>query len=589
MRIKTYNPYKSIVETPIADELPDFTLITGANGSGKTHLLESMREMATQFDGGYGGRMPRMLGTADLQIMDHILASPETREQKVDQLRASVAEQNSRTRGTADHRQMMQNFLVQNGILSAAALSAAELNAGKPLENWTDSDFARFTPLEIGRRDHFSVMVADVFFNYVYLHTLNGYKQWRSAEFGDDVDWIEADDFLRMHGTPPWDLLNRVLEDVGLNYQYETPEPLVMPPYPAPRLVDIGTGLDLPPSELSSGEKTLLTIALSIYSVNNRKNAVEPPSVILLDEPDATLHPSMVRSLLKLVREEIVGNLAVPVIMTTHSPTTVALAEEDSIFVMQRTASPRLRKASKDQALKSLLVGVPALSVRAENRRTVIVESPNDERVYTMAAALISPMIGSERSLQFMAAGSSLLPNGCDAVVDLVTRLRANGNDLVWGFVDRDERSREPGAHVYFDAARHSIENLFLDPLAVGLLLLRDGEPRMVAALGSTNYVSFDRSRAEALVSWLTEKLVQSGDDRTPRSVSYSDNCILDIEAFWLDTRGHNLCDRLLTVFPSLKAHKGRLLDDVVKFVWAEHRWVVPLSTVNTMTRFLED
>jgi energy-coupling factor transporter ATP-binding protein EcfA2 len=538
LRIKTFNPYKSIVETPITDELPEFTLITGANGSGKTHLLEAMREMVTQFDGGYGDRRPRMLGTADLQVMDHISTPPETREQKVDQLRAAVDEQNARTRGNPNHSQMMQTFLVQNGTLAAAALSAAELNAGKPIENWTEPDFARYTPLEIGRRDHFSVMVADVFFNYVYLHTLNGYKQWRSIEFGDDLAWIEPDDFLRMHGAPPWDVLNRVLADVGLNYKYETPEPLVMPPYPAPRLVDISSGLDLPPNELSSGEKTLLTIALSIYSVNNRRNAVETPAVILLDEPDATLHPSMVRSLLKLVREEIVGNLAVPVIMTTHSPTTVALADEEAIYVMQRTGSPRLRKASKDEALKSLLIGVPALSVRAENRRTVIVESPNDERVYTMAAALISPLIGSERSLQFMAAGSAVLPNGCDAVVDLVTRLRANGNDLVWGFVDRDERIREPNEHVYFDATRHSIENLFLDPLAVGLLLLRDGESRTVAALGSTNYVSFDRSSAEALVGWITGQLVRSGDDRTPKSVSYTDDYMLDIEAFWLDTRG---------------------------------------------------
>jgi energy-coupling factor transporter ATP-binding protein EcfA2 len=589
LRIKTFNPYKSIVETPITDELPEFTLITGANGSGKTHLLEAMREMVTQFDGGYGDRRPRMLGTADLQVMDHISTPPETREQKVDQLRAAVDEQNARTRGNPNHSQMMQTFLVQNGTLAAAALSAAELNAGKPIENWTEPDFARYTPLEIGRRDHFSVMVADVFFNYVYLHTLNGYKQWRSIEFGDDLAWIEPDDFLRMHGAPPWDVLNRVLADVGLNYKYETPEPLVMPPYPAPRLVDISSGLDLPPNELSSGEKTLLTIALSIYSVNNRRNAVETPAVILLDEPDATLHPSMVRSLLKLVREEIVGNLAVPVIMTTHSPTTVALADEEAIYVMQRTGSPRLRKASKDEALKSLLIGVPALSVRAENRRTVIVESPNDERVYTMAAALISPLIGSERSLQFMAAGSAVLPNGCDAVVDLVTRLRANGNDLVWGFVDRDERIREPNEHVYFDATRHSIENLFLDPLAVGLLLLRDGESRTVAALGSTNYVSFDRSSAEALVGWITGQLVRSGDDRTPKSVSYTDDYMLDIEAFWLDTRGHDLCDRLLTVFPSLKAHKGHLLDDVVKFVWTEHQWVVPASTLTALKRLLED
>lgn len=78
VRIQTYQPYKSITETPTNDELPGFTLITGANGAGKTHLLESMREYKTQIDGGYGGRRARMLGTADLQAVDHLGAMPLT-------------------------------------------------------------------------------------------------------------------------------------------------------------------------------------------------------------------------------------------------------------------------------------------------------------------------------------------------------------------------------------------------------------------------------------------------------------------------------------------------------------------------------
>lgn len=69
--------------------------------------------------------------------------------------------------------------------------------------------------------------------------------------------------------------------------------------------------------------------------------------------------------------------------MTTHSPTTVALAEEDSIYLMSREGSPRLAKATKDAALRSLLVGVPKLSIRADHRRTVLVESPVDERRYS--------------------------------------------------------------------------------------------------------------------------------------------------------------------------------------------------------------
>lgn len=587
MRIRTYNPYKSIVETPTTEELPEFTLISGANGVGKTHLLESMRENQTQFDGGFVSGQSRMLSAADLQVVEHLTRQPATREQKVSEFREQVLQQSAAFRGRPDQHGLMQSFLVQNRILTPAAISSMELAAGKSIEDWIASDFAKYTPHETGFRDLFTVMVGDAFFNYVYLHTLNGYKHWRSQEFGDESEWMEDGEFERLHGPPPWDVLNRVLADVGLDYRYEPPEPLLMPPYPAPRLLDLGSGYEVAPSELSSGEKTLLTIALSAYSVDNRRNAVDMPAVILLDEPDAALHPAMVRSLLNLVQREIVGKLGVPVLMTTHSPTTVALADEGAIHLMHRTGSPRLRKSSKDEALRTLLVGVPTLSVRAENRRTVVVESPNDERVYTRAAALLAPQIGSERSLQFMAAGSKELPNGCDAVVGLVSRLRENGNDQIWGLVDRDFRVAEPDNHVFFDSSRHSIENLVLDPLPLGLFLVRNGETRIVEDLDISSYIKIDQSRAIAIVTWLTAVLAREEDDRSPRSSTYATGLELEVESFWFETRGHELERRVSAAFPSLKAHQSHLLDRIIEFVWAEQPWAIPRPIERVFERLL--
>lgn len=304
MQIRTFNTYKSIVETPTADDLPAFTLITGENGAGKTHLLESMREVVTQWvDFDYTNRRPRMLSTADLQAVAQVTAVHETHEQRVDLFRQQINGHLAQIRGRAEAREQLTAFILGNGLLSAEMLSSLEIRSCKWLGEWTNSDFEKYTPIETGRRDLFSVSLADIFSTYTYLHTINGFKRFRVEKFTDDVSFLEEDAFVESYGSPPWDALNDVLADVGMRYRFERPEPFVLPPYPQPRLVDMDSGLDVPLTELSSGEKTLLTIALAAYSADHRRMAIEKPAVILLDEPDAALHPSMVRSLLRLISD----------------------------------------------------------------------------------------------------------------------------------------------------------------------------------------------------------------------------------------------------------------------------------------------
>jgi ABC-type cobalamin/Fe3+-siderophores transport system ATPase subunit len=43
MNIEIRKPHKSILE-PMNFELPDFTVLTGKNGSGKTHLFEAISD-----------------------------------------------------------------------------------------------------------------------------------------------------------------------------------------------------------------------------------------------------------------------------------------------------------------------------------------------------------------------------------------------------------------------------------------------------------------------------------------------------------------------------------------------------------------
>src|SRR5690242_1820462 len=118
---------------------------------------------------------------------------------------------------------------------------------------------------------------------------------------------------------------------------------------------------------------------MSLYMDSRPGEAVELPKVLLLDEPDATLHPAMIQSLLRVLDHIFCQRYGVKVMLVTHAPTTVALAPEESIYTMRRKGAPRVRSVSRDEALSSLLVGVPRLSIRNEHRRQVFVESENDE------------------------------------------------------------------------------------------------------------------------------------------------------------------------------------------------------------------
>src|SRR5207247_9494265 len=121
-----------------------------------------------------------------------------------------------------------------------------------------------------------------------------------------------------------------------------------------------------------------MSLALSLYNSNFD---IEFPKIRLMNEPDAHLHHSMTRKFLDVIQNVFVNEKGVKVIMTTHSPSTVALAPEESIFLMNKT-TPRIAKANKDEALRILTSGVPTLSINYENRRQVFVESKYDVEFY---------------------------------------------------------------------------------------------------------------------------------------------------------------------------------------------------------------
>lgn len=191
---------------------------------------------------------------------------------------------------------------------------------------------------------------------------INEYSSGRSA----NVEKAKA--VFRRKIAPPWVSINNLLEQMNktagardtFRFEVTTPSDQFIKiqeinqfTFQA-QLRNKTTGDDCNFDHLSSGEKVLLALAISIFYANE---AFMPPRALLLDEVDASLHPSMIKTLLEAVENAFVKN-GTKVILATHSPSTVALSDSASLyFVETGVKTNKIRHISKAEALSLLSEG----------------------------------------------------------------------------------------------------------------------------------------------------------------------------------------------------------------------------------------
>ena len=124
------------------------------------------------------------------------------------------------------------------------------------------------------------------------------------------------------------------------------------------RFTNRSTGESYPTQDLSSGEKILLSMCFAAY---NKAMGRRQPGLLLLDEVDAVLHPSMISALIAGLKELFVDN-GTPVIMATHSVTTVSLLDEEAIFRVSRSGGRvDVRPATRSEAVEELSEGLATI------------------------------------------------------------------------------------------------------------------------------------------------------------------------------------------------------------------------------------
>ncbi len=644
--------YKSIKSLPSID-LPPFVVLTGRNGSGKTHLLEALREGKVNsslvgnvqtdvilYD--WNSIIPKDTGVFHThqhltqrsnwftqirhhqeQILPNIqqqmiaLGVPEeycSSLHKVQHLsKTKISEFCADEDVNRIHEQIKQ-ILKKNG---QQVYSQTHQHIGD--ENWrkivpevvnerpelfletSESTFFRDKTLLWGEVDPFQQAFGRLFSTYRDLiHQNDRLQKYPPAD--SELVYLDTAQFTAEHGEPPWDFVNKILEICELDFRVNSP-PLHETSSFEPKLNKLSSDVEMRFGDLSSGEKVLMSFALCLYNASDARQKKRFPRLLLLDEIDAPLHPSMVVSLLNTIQRVLVDDKGISVILTTHSPSTVALASEDSLYEMNPDG-PRIEKCQKGRALSILTAGVPTLSISFEGRRQVFVESKTDAGIYEKLYQSFKAELDSARSLSFIEVGHKTESGGeanagCVQVQRIVSSLSENGNESVFGLVDWDGNAEESTrVKVLSPSIRNGLETAIFDPAIVAAAVIRENinfsVQKGIAEQGETymNVSSWETSRWQRAIDRVQELVIGPRKPNTENlEVTYLNSMALGVRKDYLHLDDHALEDAIVSAFGFFipkNNRAGGLMSHFVDTVLRDIPDILPNDIRQTFLRLLE-
>lgn len=373
---------------PVA--IPDFVVLTGVNGSGKSHLLgalEQKKVVVSNMENAHivlfnyetfkldneGAVNAQQISSEREQAWNfyHQSVRPNVQSwrnglgEKYNELKSICKDEkksflNFEGEELTPYKQNFKNYFdahkQNHQIQSIYSLAKKVPYSIDEIER--DDFIRRYKPFTF-KNNFLPNQIGKIIWDYYVKYHRNEFNKYQNEKTGQDHTVLSDEDFIEIHGEKPWELINRILETFDtMQYRVNSPEGLDYFENFQLKLVHIEKeNLEIPFDALSSGEKILMALVASIYKSRTDKNF---PDILLLDEVDASLHPSMMKNMLDVIQKIFVKE-GVKVILVSHSPTTIALAPEESIFVMNRSGRNRIEKKSKQDALSILTQGFATL------------------------------------------------------------------------------------------------------------------------------------------------------------------------------------------------------------------------------------
>lgn len=647
--------YKSITNLP-ETYFPSFVVLTGRNGSGKTHLLEAiikghvqsnlianlatdvlMYDWNTIIPADTGVFHPHHYHTQQTnwfyQIREHQDKVFPTLQKQVINLGISPEDCSTlykiRTLSTQKLRKLMPDkknveqvfeqlkiIIKQHGnqIYNSTIRHIGDENwkklapevASKNPELFLETSeykFFRNEKLLWGMVNPFQQAFGKLFSTYRDLIHQNTILEKFLPDGESDLKHLDHEEFNKRFGEPPWDFVNNILELCSLDFRVDAP-PLHEASSYEPSLKKISSDVEMRFEDLSSGEKVLMSFALCLYNTRDFRQEKRFPKLLLLDEVDAPLHPSMVVSLLNTIITVLVEEEKISVILTTHSPSTVALAPENALFEMN-PSGPTMEKCSKSKALSILTTGVPTLSISFDGRRQVFVESKTDAKLYANLYTTYKDRINSERSLTFIEVGhregsGAEKNSGCDQVNRIVDSLVENGNGSVFGLVDWDgnvESSKR--VKVLSSKIRDGIESLMFDPALIAATSIKENitfSRQKGLISDSDSYASllgWDPSVWQKVADAVQTMVVGPEQNSVEKlEVVYLNGMRLSLRKDYLYMDDHALEEKIISIFGFLKpknSRAGGLMNHIHDSILSDYPDLLPRDLIDTFEDILNE
>ena len=430
MKLKFEQPYKSIGEEIQKDlkdlDFPDFSIITGTNGSGKTHLLEAIKNESIKVDSTnpivYFNYENFQFNNSDVlhyepyrSMVDNLITMVGilneegyniTSNSAICRFISNVIQEIEQIQdnNTKDRKEITKQIV---GAFLMATLSNDSTNKQKYHKEEVDNiyniidkflnDIDYIMAERRNRKEYISIIrnyissthtgIGEKIYSIIKGYFLKEEEYLKSLNLGDqqnsniDVKKLK-EDFVKINGENPFKNFNLILEKIGCDsHLFEGYSLFDKHIESIKNRADLGIeaiaywygyepillnkrdkNVRVPINDLSSGEQTLLGVATLIFEQQQKYGS---NFTLLLDETDTNLHPSMVEKLIEMI-QGFIKDYNLKVFLVTHSPTTIALAPDNAgIFVMHRPNEkdkPRIAEVSKSEALGVLTEGYVSLS-----------------------------------------------------------------------------------------------------------------------------------------------------------------------------------------------------------------------------------
>ena len=432
--IKLNTRYKSLQEGFEWKDIPSFAVLTGVNGVGKSQLLEVIKGKSEKLNNkGAYQKIAREIISID--GLENLIFSDESTQKRLS-LNGLIDYVKNRDQRLVSIRELDNNiFTYQNAIsnlqvqrdettdeVDILRLDKQKYSFESQIKNLQEQklDFTIYPYEEELKRiaqllkkevvnlseDEIRKYAIDNFESLTTVNELTRYLANENQRYMRRVTGLmekgqnEAAKSL-VAQERPYQTINRLFSQYNFNY-FD-----MLNPFPDDGKLNgeirfQGKGGEvIDYNSLSRGEQAIVQFVIWSYGQDFRGNRL---NTMVIDEPDAHLHSSMCKMMVEIFSElsapKETGGGGIRIIITTHSPSTVAFTPEGSLFVMQReddntrTISP----TTSEKAVEILSDGIFTFSKAMSNftilsestkQNLVFVEGKTDVKHYTRAMQVL--------------------------------------------------------------------------------------------------------------------------------------------------------------------------------------------------------